>query len=208
MEKSKVKRAPKRGHYDESTIHGILDKEYVCSVGFVHKDYPVVIPTLYGRKNNKLYIHGATVSRMIVDLEKGIDVCLCVTIKNGLVLARSAFHHSMNYESVVVFGKAKLVSDQEKEAKLKIISDHILPLRWEEVRAPNQKELKATSVLEITIEEASAKIRTGPPLDEKEDYDLDIWAGVLPVNNKYNKAINDPELSQDIPLPPSVKAVV
>ena len=207
MEKSKVKRAPKRGHYDKRTIYGILDKEFVCHIGFVHKNYPVVIPTLYGREGGKLYIHGATVSRMIVDLKQGINMSLCVTIKNGLVLARSGYHHSMNYESVVVFGKAYEVSDHDKEAKLKVISDHVLPKRWEEVRAPNQKELKGTTVLEIEIEEASAKIRSGPPIDEKEDYDLDIWAGVVPITHAYAKPIDDDKLKKGLSIPESVNAL-
>ena len=179
--RSKVKRAPKRGHYDEETIFRVLDDGQICHIGFIHHDRPVVIPTIYGRSGNRLFIHGATVSRLIVELEKGIDISMSVAHVDGLVLARSAFHHSMNYRSVVVFGKAKLIGDHEKNTALKVISDHLIPGRWEEVREPNTKELKATTVLEIIIDEASAKIRTGGPIDDKEDYKLKVWAGEIPL---------------------------
>jgi len=194
--KTKVKRAPKRGHYDAETIYSILDKDFICQIGFVYDDYPVVIPTIYGRKGNTLYFHGASVSRLLVTMET-VPVSINVTQTEGIVLARSAFHHSLNYHSVTVFGQASLVTDMDERMEaLKVISDQIIPLRWDEVRLPNAKEMKATKVLKLEISEASAKIRTGPPKDEKEDYELDIWAGVLPIEKRFGKAIADPELKR------------
>jgi nitroimidazol reductase NimA-like FMN-containing flavoprotein (pyridoxamine 5'-phosphate oxidase superfamily) len=202
--KTKVKRAPKRGHYDEKTINEILDASQICHIAFIHDGHPVSMPTLFGRSGKKIYIHGASVSRMMVELEKGLDISLSVAQVDGLVLARSAFHHSMNYRSVVVFGQASLVPDKHKIEVLKAISDHLLPGRWEEVRMPNAKELKATNVLEISLDEASAKIRTGGPVDEKEDYKLDVWAGVLPLKNMAEDPIPDDQLKSGIEVPRSV----
>jgi len=202
--KTKVKRAPKRGHYDQKTINEILDASQICHIAFNHSGHPVSIPTLFGRSGNKIYIHGASVSRMMVELEKGLDLSLSVALVDGLVLARSAFHHSMNYRSVVVFGKAVLVHDEQKNEALRAISDHLIPGRWEEVRTPNAKELKATNVLEISLDEASAKIRTGGPVDEKEDYDLDVWAGVLPFKNIVQEPVPDDQLKSGIEVPRSV----
>lgn len=203
-DRSKVKRAPKRGHYDKETIFRILDAGQICHVGFIHNAHPVVIPTIYGRTKNKIYIHGATVSRLIVELEKGIDISLSVAHVDGLILARSAFHHSMNYRSVVVFGNAKPVDDHGKNEALKVISDHLIPGRWEEVREPSAKELKATTVLEIMIDEASAKIRTGGPNDDKEDYKLDIWAGEIPFKHMALPPIADEKLKSGLEVPKSV----
>ena len=204
--KIKVKRAPQRGFYDKETIYSILDSDFVCQVAFLHEDYPVIIPTIYGRKENVLYIHGATVSRMLVDLEKGIPISINVTHTKGIVLARSAFNHSLNYESVTIFGSAVLVESEEERMKaLKIVSDQVLQDRWEEIRLPNEKEMKATKVLKIEISEASAKIRTGPPKDDKPDYDLPIWAGVIPINKTLGIPEPDPELKEGIELPNSVK---
>lgn len=186
--KTKVKRAPKRGIYDQETIYKILDEGRVCHVGFVHEGYPVVIPTAYGRHGDVLYLHGASSSRMMKNLAEGVDICVTVTHENGLVLAKSAFHHSMNYASVVVFGKAVQVHDvEEKNSALKAISDHLLAGRWEETRLPNQKELKATMLLALPLDEASAKVRTGGPSDEKEDEGLDIWSGVIPFKRVYGE---------------------
>ncbi|MEZ4841392.1 MAG: pyridoxamine 5'-phosphate oxidase family protein [Flavobacteriaceae bacterium] len=208
-DKTKVKRAPQRGHYDKETIYSILDNDFVCQIGFVFDGYPVVIPTIYGRKDNYLYFHGASVSRMLVTMEEGIPISLNVTQTNGIVLARSAFHHSLNYHSVTVFGTAVLVEDEgERWDALKVISDQVLADRWEEVREPNAKEMKATKVLKLEITEASAKIRTGPPKDDKEDYDLDIWAGILPIEKQFGKPIADPELRQGLELPYSVKNAI
>tara|TARA_R110002073_G_scaffold72537_1_gene177646 strand:- start:675219 stop:675869 length:651 start_codon:yes stop_codon:yes gene_type:complete len=205
-DKTKVKRAPKRGHYDSETIYKILDADFICQVGFVFNGYPVVIPTIYGRKDDWIYFHGASVSRMLVAMEKGVPISINVTQTDGIVLARSAFHHSLNYHSVTVFGQAEVVTDSnERLEALKVVSDQIIPGRWEEARLPNAKELKATKVLKLQLTEASAKIRTGPPKDEKEDYHLDIWAGVIPIEKKYGQPIADPELKVGIEVPNSVK---
>lgn len=202
--RNKVRRIPKRGHYDKDTIYTILDAGFLCHVGFVVDGQPFVIPTAYGREGDRIYIHGATKSRMLQQAKAGIPVCLTVTHLDGLVLARSAFHHSMNYRSVVIFGTATEVEAEEKERALFLISEQILKGRWEEVRAPNATELKATSVLAIEIDEASAKIRTGDPGDEEEDYELPIWAGVLPIHLHYGTPIPDPLLKAGIPLAQSV----
>lgn len=208
-DKTKVKRAPKRGHYDAETIYKILDNDFICQVGFVYNNYPVVIPTIYGRKDDYIYFHGASVSRMLVTMEKAVNISINVTQTDGIVLARSAFHHSLNYHSVTVFGQAELVVDgDERLEALKVVSDHIIPMRWEEARLPNAKELKATKVLKLKITEASAKIRTGPPKDDKEDYDLDIWAGVIPIEKKYGEPIADPDLKAGIPIAKSVLKLI
>ena len=204
-DKSKVKRIPKRGAYDTATLYGILDKEFICQIGFVHNDHPVVIPTIYGRKGDALYFHGANVSRMLQSLEGGVSISLNVTRTNALVLARSAFHHSLNYESVTLFGKAELVEEEaEKITALHIISDQILKDRWEEVRQPNQKELNVTKVLKFSISEGSAKIRNEGVGDDKVDYDLDIWAGLVPIEKTYGTPISDPLLKKGIPMSQSV----
>ena len=208
-EKIKVKRVPKRGHYDRETIYSVLDKDFMCHVGFVHEAYPVVIPTLYGREGNFLYLHGSMASRMMKDLKEGIQISMAVTMVNGLVLARSAFHHSVNYESVVVFGKAELVEDRnEKMNALKVITDQVLLHRWDEVREPNEKELKGTMVLKIPLDSASAKIRTGGPVDDKEDMELDIWAGTVPINKSYDSPIWDEQLKEGLQIPKSVNALL
>lgn len=207
--KTKVSRAPKRGHYDKQTIYNILDDDFVCQIGFVHEDIPVVIPTIYGRIGNYLYIHGASVSRMLLELEKGHTVSLNVTKTDGIVLARSAFHHSLNYRSVTIFGKAVLVlEEQERMDALKIISDQVIPGRWEEVRMPSEKELKATKIIKIPISEASAKIRTGPPVDDKGDYSLPVWAGVLPIEERYGIPVVDPDMKVKADIPESVQSLV
>ena len=204
-DRSKVKRIPKRGAYDAAAINSILDKEFICQIGFVHKEHPVVIPTIYGRKNDTLYFHGANVSRMLQSLEGGINLSLNVTRTNALVLARSAFHHSLNYESVTLFGRAELVIDEvEKIEALRIISDQILKDRWEEVRQPNQKELNVTKVLKFSISEGSAKIRNEGVGDDKVDYELDIWAGLVPIERTYGTPISDPLLKKDISISQSV----
>ncbi len=207
-EKTKVKRVPKRGCYDRETIYGILDQEFICHVGFVHQGYPVVIPTLYGREDNVIYLHGSMASRMMTNLAEGIDLSLSVTMVHGLVLARSAFHHSANYASVVLFGKAQQVVDPtDKMHGFEVITNHIIPHRWEECRPPNAKEMKGTMLLKISIDEASAKIREGGPVDDKEDYDLDIWAGVVPIRRYYDKPVVDPLMKQSMELPRSVQTL-
>lgn len=204
-DRSKVKRIPKRGAYDLESIYKILDKEFICQIGFVHEGFPVVIPTIFGRKDDLLFFHGANVSRMLQSLEEGINISLNVTRTNALVLARSAFHHSLNYESVTLFGKAELISDEEEKIDaLHVISDQILKDRWEEVRGPNKKELNVTKVLKFKIVEGSAKVRDEGVGDDKPDYDLDIWAGLVPIERSYGKPISDPLLKAGIEMSKSV----
>lgn len=205
-EKTRVKRIPKRGSYDRHTINAILDGAFLCHVGFTVDDQPYVIPTSYGRVGEHIYIHGSAASRMLRNLAGGIDVCVTVTILDGLVLARSAFHHSMNYRSVVILGKAELVTGiEEKNAALFAISEQIIVGRWDEVRPPTELELKATSVLKLPITEASAKTRTGPPVDDDEDYELDVWAGILPLSFVSADPVPDEKLDAAIALPSSVR---
>ncbi|MCH1432320.1 MAG: pyridoxamine 5'-phosphate oxidase family protein [Flavobacteriaceae bacterium] len=208
--RSTVKRVPKRGHYDSKTIHTILDQNHICHVGIVHQGAPVVIPTLYGRSGDQLFVHGASVSRLMTELEGEIELSISVAKTKGLVLARSAFHHSLNYESVVLFGKGSLISNtEEKLHALKSVSDHLIPGRWEEVRQPSAKELKATKVIAIPLEEATAKIRTGGPVDDKADYELDIWVGELPVVEKYGSPIADEKLAPEFrKLPESIVQLI
>jgi nitroimidazol reductase NimA-like FMN-containing flavoprotein (pyridoxamine 5'-phosphate oxidase superfamily) len=176
-------RHPERGNHERETIYRILDEGFVCHVGFVSDGQPYVIPTGYGRVGDDLYIHGSAASRMLRNLEKGIEMCVTVTLLDGLVMARAAFSHSMNYRSVVVLGKVHLVEDpEEKTAALRAITEHIVPGRWAEVRWPTPQELKATSVLKLPLTEASAKIRTGGPKDKEEDLAFPVWAGVLPLS--------------------------
>ncbi|HMT09571.1 MAG TPA: pyridoxamine 5'-phosphate oxidase family protein [Pyrinomonadaceae bacterium] len=192
IERIRVKRIPKRGHYDRETIDAILDEAIICHVGFAVEGQPYVIPTGFARVDDVIYIHGSAASRMLRELSKGVDVCVTVMILDGLVLARSAFHHSMNYRSVVVLGKAELVTDEtEKLNALEALTDHFVPGRWKDVRPPTELEMKATSVLKLPITEASAKIRTGPPVDDDEDYVLDVWAGVIPISLKKGEPIPD-----------------
>ena len=180
--RTKVKRLPARGHYDRETINAILDEAFICHVGFVVDGHPYVIPTGFARVGDHVYIHGSAASRMLRNLSQGINVCVTVTLIDGLVLARSAFHHSINYRSVVILGNAELVVDAaEKDKALEALTEHIVPGRWADVRWPNELELKATTVLKLPIEEASAKIRTGDPKDDEEDYAMNVWAGVLPL---------------------------
>jgi uncharacterized protein len=203
--RTKLGRLPNRGSHETETIRAILDAAFMAHMGFQMEGQPFVIPTLYGREEDKLYLHGSAASRMLRGLETGIPACVCVTIVDGMVLARSAFHHSMNYRSVVAFGTArKIEGAEEKTRALRIISEHLIAGRWSDVRGPSDKELKATAVLEFSIEEASAKIRTGPPLDEEEDYSLPVWAGVLPLRMEAKAPIADPRLAANIKLPPYV----
>ncbi|MBW4625729.1 MAG: pyridoxamine 5'-phosphate oxidase family protein [Brasilonema octagenarum HA4186-MV1] len=201
-QRTSIKRIPQRGHYEHQLIYQILDEGLICHVGFVVDNQPFVIPTAYGRVEDKLYIHGSPASRMLRSLLTGIEVCVTVTLLDGLVLARSAFHHSMNYRSVVIFGTATLVQDAEQKLEaLRAFSEHIVPERWAEVRPPNCQELQGTLVLSLPITEASAKVRTGPPLDDEEDYSLSVWAGVLPLQVVTGDAIADPRLHTETALP-------
>lgn len=190
--RTQVRRLPKRGVYDKAQVHSILDEGFICHVGFVVDGQPFVIPTGYARVEDRLYIHGSAASRMLRTLDQGVDVCVTVTLVDALVLARSGFHHSMNYRSVVVLGKARLVTDpQEKLEALRALTDHFVPGRWDEVRSPTEQELKGTSVLSMPLEEVSAKIRTGPPIDEEEDYSLPIWGGLVPLHIHAGEPITD-----------------
>jgi uncharacterized protein len=201
-ERSTVKRLPARGVYDRAVIHQILDAGMVCHLGFVVGGQPFVIPTTYVRIGDALYVHGSPASRMLQSLEQGVAACVAVTLVDGLVLARSAFHHSINYRSVVVFGTGTLVSDpEEKLGALKALTDHLVPGRWQDIRQPSPQELKRTLVLAGPIDEASAKIRVGPPLDDDEDYQLNMWAGVVPLELVAGTPVPDPRLSPGIPVP-------
>jgi nitroimidazol reductase NimA-like FMN-containing flavoprotein (pyridoxamine 5'-phosphate oxidase superfamily) len=201
-ERSTVKRLPARGVYDRAEIYEILDAGLVCHVGFAVDGQPFVIPTTYVRIDDTIYVHGSPASRMLQVLEKGVAACVTVTLVDGLVLARSAFHHSINYRSVVVFGTASLVADpEEKNRVLHALVDHLVPGRWPEIRQPSAQELKKTLVLAIPIEEASAKVRVGPPLDDEEDYHLVVWAGVVPLRMAAAAPVPDPRLSPGISAP-------
>jgi len=201
-ERTRLKRLPKRGHFDRETVYGILDEGFICHVGFAAEGQPFVIPTGYARDGDKLYIHGSQASRMLRTLSAGIDICLTVTIVDGLVLARSAFHHSMNYRSVVVLGRATLIEDrEEKLAALLALSEHFIRGRWAEVREPTEEELIMTTVLTLPLVEVSAKIRTGPPLDDEEDYSMPVWAGVIPLRLEAGEPIRDPRLPAGIKAP-------
>jgi nitroimidazol reductase NimA-like FMN-containing flavoprotein (pyridoxamine 5'-phosphate oxidase superfamily) len=191
-DRTSLKRLPKRGDYNQETVHAILDEGFVCHIGFVVEGRPFVIPTGYARVDETIYVHGSSASRMLRTLSSGVDVCLTVTLLDGLVLARSAFHHSMNYRSVVVFGKAYAVDDPvEKCSALRALTEHIVPGRWDDVREPDEQEMKGTLVLKLPLEEVSAKVRTGPPIDDEADYALPIWAGVLPLNMTPGTPIRD-----------------
>lgn len=200
--KTRINRLPKRGHYDHETIYQILDEALICHVGFIQNGQPFVIPINFARVDNTIILHGAKASRLLKHIEAGNPICVEVTIVDGLVLARSVFNHSVNYRSVVLFGTGKLIEEeQEKLAALKAVTEHLIPGRWQEARHPNRKELNATRVVSTKIEEASAKIRRGPPIDEQEDYMLPVWAGVLPLQENPLLPIRDELQSQKARLP-------
>ena len=203
--RTEVKRLPERARYDTDIVHGILDEALVCHVGFVIDGQPVVIPTIHARRGDLLYLHGSPANRMLRTLKQPVDVCVTVTLVDGLVLARSAFHHSMNYRSVVVFGSAREVTDPaEKMTAFRALVDHIAPRRWDTVRAPNEKEIRSTLVLALALAEASAKIRTGPPLDDEADYALPVWAGELPLRTVPGVPVDDPRLAPGAAVPDHV----
>jgi uncharacterized protein len=204
-ERTTLKRVPENGSFDRATIYQILDEAFLCHVGFITDGQPFVIPTGYARLGDDLLLHGSAASRMLRAMASGIDVCVTVTLLDGLVLARSIFHHSMNYRSVMIFGKAKLISDgMEKLGALRALTEHIVPQRWSEARPPNEQELKATTVLVLPLQEASAKVRTGDPVDNVEDHALDIWAGVIPLRLSAGSPVVDGKLRPEISIPPSV----
>jgi len=201
-ERTQVRRLPKRALYDREAVYRILDEGLVCHIGFIAEGRPVVIPTGYGRKDDTLYIHGSTASRMLRALGEGVEVCVTVTLLDGLVLARSAFHHSMNYRSVVIFGTASRIEDPARKLEaLRAFTEHVAPGRWQEIRKPSEKELQVTTVLAIPLKEVSAKVRTGPPLDDEEDYALRVWAGVLPLDIKVGQPLSDDRLPAAIDVP-------
>ncbi|HEY9659788.1 MAG TPA: pyridoxamine 5'-phosphate oxidase family protein, partial [Allocoleopsis sp.] len=200
--RTQIRRLPQRGEYDRNTIYRILDEAFICHVGFVVDNQPFIIPTAYGRIDDRLYIHGSPASRMLRALKQDIEVCVTITLIDGLVLARSAFHHSMNYRSVVVFGKATVVeTPEEKLTALKAFTDHIIPDRWAEVRQPTPQEVAGTLVLSLPLSEASAKIRSGAPNDDEADYALPVWAGEIPLKMTAAAPIPDSRLLPNIQPP-------
>ncbi len=204
-ERTRVKRLPDRGKYDSETVFSILDEGIICHIGFVVDGQPYVIPTGYARLGDKLYIHGSAASRMLRTLAGGVQVCVTVTLLEGLVVARSVFHSSMNYRSVVILGRATLVDNREEKMKaLEAVTEQIIPGRWADARHPTESEMKQTSVLALPLEEVSAKVRTGGPHDDEEDYALPIWAGVLPLPVVPGAPIPDDRLNAGIEIPPYV----
>lgn len=204
-ERTRVRRLPERGAYDRPTVHAILDEGFICHVGFVVDEQPYVIPTGYARVRETLYLHGSSGSRL--GLRPGMDVCVTVTLLDGLVLARAAFHHSFNYRSAMVLGRTRLVTDpNEKDAAVSALVEHIVPGRGAHVRPADAKELAATAVLAVPLEEASAKARYGDPVDDEEDYGLPVWAGLLPLALVPGAPVPDPRLNSTITVPPHVAA--
>ena len=200
--RSTVRRLPKRGSYDETTVHAILDQGMLCHVGLANDDGPVVIPMGYARRGDELLLHGSAKSRLLNDMAKGSPVCITVTLLDGLVLARSSFHHSMNYRSVVLFGRAEPIRDpREKAAALDAIVEHLVPGRTKDARGANDRELDATLVVRVPIREASAKIRSGPPVDDEEDLALEMWAGVVPFEHRTGEPIRDAYTPDATPVP-------
>jgi uncharacterized protein len=200
--RTELRRLPERGRHDRETIETILDESFVCHLGFAVGTQPFVIPMIYGRSADVLYLHGSSGSRLVTALRGGADVCLTVTLIDGLVLARSAFHHSLNYRSAVVFGRATVVSDPATRLEaLRVISEHLVPGRWADVRPPSERELRQTIVLAIPLREASAKVRSGPPADDAADLSHPCWAGVVPLGLTTGDPVDDPHLASDTPLP-------
>jgi nitroimidazol reductase NimA-like FMN-containing flavoprotein (pyridoxamine 5'-phosphate oxidase superfamily) len=207
--RTRLIREHERGVYDRAEVYKILDAGFICHVGFVQDGQPFVIPTAYGRNRDTLYIHGSAASRMLKEVKQGLPVCVTVTLLDGLVLARSIFNHSMNYRSVVILGQASLIEDPaEKLAALRLLSEHIIPGRWQDSRFPNEGELKATTILRLPIEEFSAKVRQGPVVDDAEDMSYPTWAGILPLPVVPGTPIPDEELDAGIPLPNYLKTYV
>ena len=204
--RAKLRRAPKRGAHDRATIDAILDEALIAHVAWIHDGRPVVIPTLIARDGDDVLIHGSSASRTIRGLRSGLEACVEVTLIDGLVLARSAFHHSINYRSVILYGTLEEAPD--KEHALEVFTEKLVPGRWEHIRWPNRKELKATSVLSLPITEGSAKIREGMPVDDDEDYELDAWAGVVPLTLTAQAPVPDPLLREGIDTPEHVRSLL
>jgi len=207
--KIKIVRSPNRAHYNKEALYKVLDAGFLCHVSYLFEGSSVIIPTAYARKGNIIYLHGAAKNRMLNSILNQKDACIAVTHLDGMVLARSAFHHSFNYRSAVIFGSPRKVdNEQEKLEALTLITENILPGRWDEVRPPSEKEMKATLVIAIEITEASVKIRAGAPIDDDADYELPIWAGVLPLHQHFTKPITDPKFTQGLGIPNSVKHAI
>jgi nitroimidazol reductase NimA-like FMN-containing flavoprotein (pyridoxamine 5'-phosphate oxidase superfamily) len=206
-ERTTLHRLRERGRTDRSDLYAVLDAGLVCHLGVLVDGTPMVLPTGYGRRGNTLYLHGSSANQSLLAAD-GQQVCVTVTHLDGLVCARAVFHHSMNYRSAVIFGTARLMSDEtERLLALRAITDQLVPGRWDHVRPPTRKELAATAVLELPLDEASVKVRTGPPKDDEEDYDSDIWAGVLPASLTFGAAVPDPALRPGLPTPAHIQAL-
>jgi nitroimidazol reductase NimA-like FMN-containing flavoprotein (pyridoxamine 5'-phosphate oxidase superfamily) len=200
--RNRVRRLPERASYDRETIYPILEEALICHAGFEEDGQPFVIPTLFARDGDTLYLHGAKASRLLKHIQAGNPVCISVTLLDGLVLARSVFHHSVNYRSAVLFGRGRLLeTDEEKLQALEAITEHIARGRWADARPPNRKELNATGVAAVAIESASAKVRGGPPKDDAEDYTLPVWAGILPLELRVLEPQDDPGALTPLPAP-------
>ena len=203
---NKVKRIPKRGQYDKKTIYEIVDEALICHVGFVFEDQPFVMPTIHVRIDDTIYLHGAVANRMLTHIKAGNNVCLTMTLIDGIVFARSVFHHSMNYRSAVLFGKGRVIADYDEKWKVfQALTEHIAKGRWNDARKPTEQETNVTTIVAIDIESASAKIRTGPAKDDEEDYTLPIWAGVMPVQMQFGEPISDERLINGVVAPKYVK---
>ena len=205
-ERNRVRRLPERGVYDAATIYAIVDEAVICHAGFVHEGQPFVMPTIHAREGDTIYLHGAKGSRLLEHARQGETLCITVTLLDGIVVARSAFHSSMNYRSAVLLGRGREINDPvAKLHAMQVLTEHVLPGRWAEVRPTTEKEMNATSVVAVAIESVSAKTRSGPPSDDEEDYALPIWAGVLPTRLEFLAPLADPKLLEDVLLPPSVE---
>ncbi|MDX1614699.1 MAG: pyridoxamine 5'-phosphate oxidase family protein [Candidatus Promineifilaceae bacterium] len=200
--RSRLRRVPERGRYDKSTIYPIIDEALICHVAFEHDGQPFVIPTIHARDGDRLLLHGARASRLLKVAQSGAPLSVAITLLDGLVMARSIFNHSMNYRSVVLFGRGRLVDEPAaKRQDLKTLSQRIAPGRWDDVRGPTEKELYATSLVSMALDSATAKVRSGPPGDDEADYALPVWAGVIPVQRVFAAPLPDPRLAPDLPLP-------
>ncbi len=203
---NKVKRLPKRGEYDKKTVYDIVDETLICHVGFTVEGQPFVMPTIHTRIGDTVYLHGAVANRMLNHIKAGNSVCLNMTLVDGIVFARSVFHHSMNYRSAVLFGKGRVVETYEEKWKVfEALTEHIAKGRWKDARHPNESEDKSTQIIAVEIETASAKVRTGPAKDDEEDYALPVWAGVLPVRMTFGEPVKDDPLPDTIPVPEYIK---
>ncbi len=204
-DRTRVRRLPQRAHYDRESVYRILDEALVAHVGFVAAAQPVVLPMAFVRVDDSVFLHGSTKAKMLEEVSAGAPVCITATLVDDLVLARSAFHHSMNYRSVAILGSGRAVDDARALMALEALTEKLTPGRWSQIRLPNDQEMKATRVVEIPLTEVSAKIRSGGPIDDAEDMDLDVWAGCVPVRTVYGTAVADPQLKGGVALPEHVR---